>query len=473
MNKNLLKKILRLFPFFLFFIILTWFVSGNIFFWDTVQLASAHAHYFFDSNFQNLLLPENIDSGHIPAFGVYLAFMWKIFGKTLFVSHFTMLPFLLGIVWQAYLLIKKFISKKYILFALTLFLADATLLAQSTLVSPDVVLVFFFLTALNSVLKKNNFLLSVLVAGLFLISMRGMMVASSILILDIILTVKFESVKQVFIQLLKKSILYLPALLIFLGYNLYHYKVKGWIGYHEDSPWQTNFEITSFSGFIKNIGILIWRLLDFGRVFIWLAAITISVPILKSIFKDKNIQKISLIFIISLFGLSISFLFYQSLTAHRYILPIYLLFSLFASYLIFEKIKKTKIKYLVFSFVLVGMLSGNLWIYPEKIAQGWDSTLAHLHYYKLRDDMLKYMDKNQIRVNETASAFPNTAEFKYLDLSNSLKSFSEIDLDNNKYFFYSNVYNDLSDSEIDRLKKEFKLIKTVESFGVFISIYKK
>jgi len=473
MNNSIRKETVQLLPFYLFFAFLTWVVADNIFFWDTVQLASAHAHYFYETNFRNLLLPENIDSGHIPTFGFYLAFIWKIFGKTLFVSHFAMLPFIFGIVRQAYLLIKKFISEKYIFFALTLFLADATLLSQTTLVSPDVVLVFLFLTALNSLLKRNNLLLSVSVAGLFLISMRGMMAASSILILDIVFNVKFNNFKSTFYQLLKKSIIYLPALFISLFYNLYHYKVKGWIGYHEDSPWQSNFEITNFKGFIRNIGILIWRLIDFGRIFIWIAAVIISFPILKSLFKDRNIKKIALIFIISLFISSISFLLYKSLTAHRYILPLYLIFSLLTSYLIFEKVKKIKLKYLFFSIVLAGMLSGNFWIYPEKVAQGWDSTLAHLHYYKLRNEMLKYMEENNISINETASSFPNTAELKYLDLSNNSTSFSEINLDENKYFFYSNIFNNLTDSEIDKLKSEYKLLNECKSFGVFVSLYEK
>ncbi|MCD4792088.1 MAG: hypothetical protein K8R54_02555 [Bacteroidales bacterium] len=473
MNKNLPKEILSLLPFFIFFTILTWFVSDNIFFWDTVQLGSRHAHYFYENNFSSILLPDSFDSGHIPGFGVYLAFIWKIFGKTLFVSHFAMLPFIIGIVWQAYLLTKRFITKKHILFALALILADATLLSQFTLISPDVPLVFFFLTALNSVIKQNKLILSLSTAGLFLISMRGMMVSAGILVLDIIFTVNTKSFKQLILQLLKKSIIYLPAFLIFLMYSIYHYKVKGWIGYHEDSPWQKNFEITSFSGFLRNIGILIWRLLDFGRVFIWIAAIVISIISIKTLFKDKNIRKIFLIFLITLFSLSISFLLYRSLTGHRYILPVYLIFTLLASYLIFEKIKKEKLKFIIFSLVLTGMLSGNFWIYPENISQGWDSTLAHLHYYKLRNEMLNYMNMNKTDIKKTVSSFPNLANLKYLNLSNDTSSFQEKDLENNNYLFYSNIFNDFSDNEIKLLKTDFKEIKKIESFGVFITLNKK
>lgn len=60
---------------------------------------------------------------------------------------------------------------------------------------------------------------------------------------------------------------FLPAgglALLFLGY---HYYVTGWVGYHPNSPWAGSFQQVDFSGFIKNIGLLIWRLLDYGRFF--------------------------------------------------------------------------------------------------------------------------------------------------------------------------------------------------------------
>ena len=118
---------------------------GNIFFWDTIQLGAKHATFFYNTSFTEAFLPDEFDSGHIPAFGMYLAFCWKLFGKSLMVSHLGMLPFLLGIVYQSFLLVKKFVPSKYIWLALLIFLADATLLSQSILVSPDIPLVFFFL----------------------------------------------------------------------------------------------------------------------------------------------------------------------------------------------------------------------------------------------------------------------------------------------------------------------------------------
>ena len=87
-------------PFFAVVAWATWVVRGHFFFWDTVQLASQHAQFFLENGFSTFLLPDEMDSGHPPTFGFYLALVWRVFGKTLSISHLAMLPFLLGIVWQ-------------------------------------------------------------------------------------------------------------------------------------------------------------------------------------------------------------------------------------------------------------------------------------------------------------------------------------------------------------------------------------
>lgn len=205
--------------------------SKNSFFWDTVQLGASHANYFFTTNFSSILLPDIVDSGHIPAFGAYIALLWKIFGRNLIVSHLGMLPFAIGIVYQLNKLCSKFIDSKYSGIASLLILIDPTLLSQMTLVSPDVPLVFFFLLGMNAVINNRQWIIAFSVFFLFLTSMRGMMVSVCILLLDIYYNVPLKNtVKRTFSLLLKRSLLYLPALLIFILFNSYHYIEKGWIG---------------------------------------------------------------------------------------------------------------------------------------------------------------------------------------------------------------------------------------------------
>ena len=86
--------------------------------------------------------------------------------------------------------------------------------------------------------------------------------------------------------------------------------------------------------------------------------------------------------------------------------------------------------------------------------------------------MLSYMDDNNILVEEVACVFPNTAEFKLMELNSDLRKHQIKDLKVNKYVLYSNVYNDYVIEEIMQLENEFILIKEFKKHGVFIRLYK-
>lgn len=147
-----MNNYLKLSLYFIFYLLLTWSVADNFFLGDTIQLGAKHADFYFSSKFDAILLPDAIDSGHIPAFGAYLAVIWFVFGKSLVVSHFAMMPFLFGLVVLVFIFSKKVVSPQYVHPTMILILADATLLSQASLISPDVVLMFFFILGLNSLL---------------------------------------------------------------------------------------------------------------------------------------------------------------------------------------------------------------------------------------------------------------------------------------------------------------------------------
>lgn len=445
-------------------------VSDHIFFWDTVQLGAKHGLHFYDTNFSEILLPDAIDSGHVPVFGMYLALVWKVFGKTLFVSHFAMLPFIFGIVIQSFHLVKRYVPINYLFYALTIFLLEPTLLGQSVLVSPDIPLVFFFLLSLNSILSNKRILLTLGIMGLFLISMRGGMTSFALLLLDLYFNYNKSSSKA-FWRLVKMTWSYLPGFVLFCAYNYLHYSEKNWIGYHENSPWSPSFQHVDFTGFVKNIIVLGWRLLDFGRVFLWMLGLWFAVKYFQKFKKDNKIKELLIIFMVVIICSSISFLSYTGLNAHRYILPVYLSFSLLVIYMIFssEIIQKRWIT----SLLCVGLLSGHLWVYPPHISQGWDASLAHLHYYDLREKMLADMDSLNISIPEVACVYPNHSEQRYMNLSNDTTKHSAFDHSLSKYVLYSNVYNDYTDEDVKVLTKEFKIISHHQKMGVYITLYKR
>ena len=452
-------------------LIISFYTLNNSFFWDTIQLGSLHASFFYN-NLDSFILPENIDSGHIPAFGYYLATIWKVFGRTLVVSHLAILPFSIGILWQLQQLTVFLFKKGNRGIVLFLIVIDPTLLSQMVVVSPDVPLVFFFILGVNSILRNNKISLFISIIFLFLISMRGMMVSLSLLFVDVFYNVSYtKDLKKIFVRLINRSIIYIPALTMFIGYYSYHYYTTGWSIMHNDSPWAESFEGVGVSGVIYNIGILYWRLLDFGRVIIWIILLIILIKYSKTFFKDKLIAFLLVLFVSVTSVLSLNMIWAVGLMGHRYLLPVYLSISLLTAYLLFQDIVDGKLRYVLLSLWGIILLTGNLWVYPDKISQGWDSTLAHIPYFELRHKSLEFIEENNIELNRVQSFFPNISIIDNIDLNNDMRSLQGFD-GSGDYLMYSNIFN-ISDEEYDLIKTNFSLMKEFNSRGVFVRIYKK
>ena len=90
----------------IFYLIVVIGSSSIPFFWDSI-LTSSVAQWFYDNGIQQGIAPIIWDAGHPTFFQIYLSLTWKIFGKSLMVSHISMLPFLwLMIVTFIYLMQK-------------------------------------------------------------------------------------------------------------------------------------------------------------------------------------------------------------------------------------------------------------------------------------------------------------------------------------------------------------------------------
>ncbi|WP_299314061.1 hypothetical protein [uncultured Aquimarina sp.] len=445
--------------------------ADNAFFWDTIQLGSHHADHYFKTNFSVLLLPDDIDSGHIPAFGAYIAMFWKLFGRNLCVSHLAMLPFGFGLIFQLFRLIKRFILPKYLSIAFGLIIIDPSLMSQMLLVSPDVPLLFFFLLAVNSVLDNKKIFLMIAIVLLFLTSMRGMMLSVCVLIFDLCCNVSSrENIKELFTALMKRSLIYIPAFLIFIVFSLIHFQEKGWIGFHQDSPWQESFEKVEFTGVIFNIAVLGWRILDFGRIGIWIVLFILFAKYRKQIIKDPRIRQISFFFACILFLLPLNMLWAKGLLGNRYLIPIYLFCSLLCATILFSDFVTRKLRVVLILTWATIIISGNFWIYPPKVSQGWDATLAHLPYYNLRLKAKKYLDDHKIDFHSVASFFPNDAGIDAIELNGEKRSFAVFD-GNNDFVFYSNIFN-ISDQEYDDIISNYEIIQSFEKNGVFVWICK-
>lgn len=125
------------------------------------------------------------------------------------------------------------------------------------------------------------------------------------------------------------------------------------------------------------------------------------------------------------------------------------------------------------ALLLVGMLSGNCWLYPRGVSMDWDATLAHLPYHGLRSEMLLFIEQNNIGFQSVGTAFPNINTGENLMLNGDERQFAEKDFSRNEFVLASNIFNDFSEEDFDRLEREWRPVKSVSSCGVWMKLYKR
>lgn len=444
------------------------------FFWDKDILFARQAFWYLENGF-SFLPPLHINSGHPPVYSLILAGLWKIFNPHLAIGHLVMLPFAFGMVWQTYKFTKYFIKSDFVYLALVLVFIDTSVLAQFVIQTCDLFTLFFLFLCLNAVLYEKKSALLFGLIGLGISSSRGMISCVIVGIFHIYFLVEEEGFKNLFKRLFTVIPFYLPAIIILGAYLILHYIKTGWIGYDpENSNWAGCFERVDFYGFIRNSIIYIWRLIDFGRLFLWIFGIYFAYQFYKKkISIDRNIRILLVLVIISLIVYAPVMLLYKILNGHRYILSIFIVFTILISYILFEKTSNEKFKKGVFIVLLLGLISGNFWVYPDHIAKGWDATMAHVPYYFLRPKMIQYIDENEIPIESIGSTTPNDTKLKYIDLSGDERKFPRMDFSKDKYILYSNVYNMFTDEQLKELKEEWILVKEYRLIQVRITLYQR
>jgi hypothetical protein len=443
--------------------------SDKFFFWDTITEVSVPANFYFDTDFHLSFFSHQNATGHPTLIPLYLAAVWKIFGRSLFVSHLALFPFVFGTVYLLYRYVSKSaIGNSTLFFVFFLTILDPTLLAQASMITFDIPQIFFFLLCIISCVEKKNFLLLLAFTGLCLINLRGIICGTGIIIYYFsdayFLKRKIKSTDL--LLFVPGLVSFLAVLFVFLGHK--HWTIREFVL----SQWTGLSEFTSFGRFLKNTLILSWRLVDYGRV----GAFSIFVYLIYKVMKNKSLYDdffkqtflITISQMIVFFPLTIVFTKY---IGHRYFLPIFIPLTICAGYWI---LKYSGYPRILFSVTGGLLISGYFWVYPENIAQGWDATPAHWPYYEVRTKMLSYIKDESIPYTEIGSFFPNLGSFKNTDLSLDSTSFKEADPGSDKFILFSNIFN-LPDTDISVLKNRYiwEIRHEIKKKNIYMILFKR
>jgi len=453
---------------------------NHCYFWDNIQQTSKEAYWYYSNNFSSILLPgfgqnsEITGSGyHPPLTGIITAFLWKIFGMHLWVSHIFILGWSLLLAYHSYKLFTKILPPEIASMAMLISLLDSTVLSQIAMASPDVILLTSFVMAFRFILDKQKLYLTIALLFLGLVNGRGMFTMFLLFIFNILDEMFDNNEKVSFSQLAKTTVPFLPAISLLLCYFVLYFSQNGWFFSNPQSPWKAGWESPEgMMEYLKNILSFGLRLLENGRFFIW-TLLTISLVISIKRHLRLNKREVSLGILTAMFILL--YLYFALTTkiviASRYYMPMFTVLVLFTFTLLSKLLAIKRLK-LISGIAILLLITGNLWTYPDKIAKAWDSTLNHLSFYELRQQCFDYIEINHINTEDIGSGFCLSGNQRYIDLKDrDLRIEGSTD---KRYFLYSNISN-IEDDQILEFENpsKWKTIKTFKEGYVFIKLMEK
>ena len=448
-----------LFCFLAGFVILFSISVHNPLFWDSILLSGQYGLFYFENWGSKLFVPHDM-AGYPPLWGYYLATCWKLFGKSLLVSHLAMLPFLVLLIFEIRRACLRWVKPEWRQWVLVLVLLEPTWLAQSTQVAPDLALIAIFWLIFNDFVVGKKMRPALFLSILMMLSPRGLLVGFGLILFG--LTSGLGNRKTSLVTHFSPFLLPIALTLTWYAAHKIHF---GWAGFDSGNDWGGLFSIVSVKGFIRNGLVLVWRFLDQGRVLVFGLGFLLCWMNRKSIEPNKYLLRILICLSIPLFP---AFLIFENGVGHRYLLPFTTLLLFAFGQMVSSLNARQAI--LAFSFSFISLLSGHLWIYPEPIAKGWDATLAHLPYFHLKNQALAYL--GDVKPNSIGSDFPNLRpplEENLAGLSTSV--FKQKALKSDSKVLYSNVFNGFSALDLDTLKRDFMIEKQWQSGQVKMILY--
>jgi len=461
----------------LIYVLLTVVCINHCFFWDNIQQISKEAHWFYLTDFHRFLMPvHNTGSGivatgyHPPLMGIMTAALWKVFGYKLWVSHIFIFLWALILITNTWKIIKRLFPDNVAGWVLLVTLLESALLTQFSISSPDFILFTAFVISLRAVLENKSFLLSIGVFFLCCINMRGIFVGGILLLTHFYFVYIQTSTKPGFSTIIKIILPYLPAFILLAAYFTYYFSVNGW--FFSNSTENIHYSLPGGIGrIIKHLAEFVLRSVENGRIIIWMIGCYVAFVFVRRKTKLSPEFKTLLFFFVLLTGLYLLFVFITQMPfSGRYFMPQFFLLTLLAFLGLNTLLTKTKLK-IAFVVVLCFELTGNLWIYPDKIAKSWDCTLAHLPYYELREECFNYIDQQKLDYHQISAGFCLYGNREFIELENNGKTVGTET--NKKYFIDSNISN-VEDSFAADLKnrQHWVPVKTFTKCPVYITIYR-
>ncbi len=449
-------------------LVILYFLTMNVpFFWDAYS-KSIRATWFLNNHFSQWVLPTELNAGHPPLWELLLAFTWKLTERMLEYSRLLLLAFNLAAFYQLIRFLRDNKSPGVPVWAFILVLIEPTLLAQTTILNNDMMLLFFTLLGLNSIYRNEKILYSIALTGVLFSNLRGTSVFASLFLIDFMFYwFKLKKDKQEFLW-----VSYVFPVAFFGLFIIYHQQLLGWA---LKKPGLEHREMAGAERILKNIASIGKSVLETGRIFLFgLLAFLFIKFFKKQKWNGLNAgnKRLLLSFLVFFMVFSALFTVMKNPVNPRYYMIVYLIATLLCVNLIFEWIQDKKWRNFSMAYLFIAFLTGHFWIYPPTLSQGWDTSLAYLNYFPIRDEMENYLVENKIS-KESVGTNLNLNHPQFIDLKKAPEVlYPELNTSQNQYIILSNIENATSNEDIHFLMNDWILVKSYQQMGVFVNLYK-
>lgn len=429
-------------------------VKDDPFIGDSISTVSRAALNIYNADLKTIFYLAQDDPGHPTLIPYFLAFLWTIIGKKLWVGHFMTLIFSMGLLFQLKKLSFHFMDNSKGFYPLLIVFSLPGLISQEALVLTHLPLCFFFFWALNSLFDKNKITFSIALSLLLLTHLEGIFLASS---LFLFFYVDEYSIHNKISIVVKKSIPYfIFSFLIFGLWLVIHYQQMNW--WVSSPNYSDHRQISSLSGFFKNMLLIFWRIADYGYFILF-------IPFLfwksKLTFSD-NKKLYRLIYILSGILIFSIALFLGDSIAHRYFLP----FSILLCFLFGKYLSTLRYNVLYLLLTLLFFIPFNFFYYPGKCLG--DANILFRNNFEIESRIQNDFGKG-IEVY-TLPPISNSQESRYLEaIGINYKRFNNEPLDSIHFILENSFICNFPDSLRASLKS-WK-VKTYECGGVFAILY--
>lgn len=429
---------------------------------DTLPSNLYAADNIYNSGFTTIWNIPKADPGHPTLYPIIIALFWAALGKTLLVTHAVQVLVGFGLTVVLYKIANGLVSERTAQFATLFFCITPFYVAQLTGASLQLPLTLAAALAFYYSRQQKYLLYTLGLCAMMLLHLQGAFLLLFLCIDDAARFYYQNGYKRYNEWFVKRFNVYAAPFLVFMSWGVFHFLETGWVfsspNYLRGAP--------GLAGAAYNLGIAVWRIIDFGYIIPLLAVFLFFIKRLKKLYLGDALVQLFITYLLALMvlGAGISLLFAYP-PIHRYFLPSTLfLIILFAAVL--EKLKPTVAKAWA---VLAGivLVAGNFMYYPGKCIG--DSNIAYLPIYQIEKQLTTQFPKGTEFYTYAPLSYPSA--IRYLDSSQGpvFKELYHTHIDSATYVAQSNMNCEFSPEELQKLKGWHGT--TFERGGIYINVY--